>query len=75
MHPGEARDKMVNAARIAAELDSLLPYAQRPENTAEREGFFHLTDISGNVENAEVSYIIRDHDRTLSKIRKSSWKR
>lgn len=65
VHPGEARDKMVNAARIAAELDSLLPAMARPENTTEREGFFHLTDISGNVENAEVSYIIRDHDRTL----------
>lgn len=70
VHPGEARDKMVNAARIAAELDSILPAMQRPENTAEREGFFHLTDISGDVENAEVSYIIRDHDRTLFESKK-----
>ena len=70
VHPGEARDKMVNAARIAAELDSLLPAMQRPENTAEREGFFHLTDISGDVENAEVCYIIRDHDRTLFECKK-----
>ena len=70
VHPGEARDKMVNAARIAAELDFLLPAAQRPENTAEREGFFHLTDISGDVENAEVSYIIRDHDRSLFESKK-----
>lgn len=70
VHPGEARDKMVNAARIAAEFDSLLPAMQRPENTAEREGFFHLTDISGDVENAEVCYIIRDHDRALFESKK-----
>ena len=65
VHPGEARDKMVNAARIAAEFDSMLPAKQRPENTKDREGFFHMTDISGDVEKAEVCYIIRDHDRTL----------
>ena len=65
VHPGEARDKMVNAARIAAEFDSILPAKQRPENTKDREGFFHMTDISGDVEKAEVCYIIRDHDRTL----------
>ena len=65
VHPGEARDKMVNAARIAAEFDSMLPAKQRPENTKDREGFFHMTDIYGDVEKAEVCYIIRDHDRTL----------
>ncbi len=65
VHPGEARDKMVNAARIAAEFDSMLPDKQRPENTEDREGFFHMTDIYGDVEKAEVSYIIRDHDKAL----------
>ena len=63
VHPGEAKDKMVNALRIAMELDSMLPAQQRPEYTEGREGFYHLTGVKGDVENAELSYIIRDHDR------------
>ncbi len=62
IHPGSAKNKMINAARIAAELDGLLPEAMRPEHTEGREGFFHLTDISGNEERADLHYILRDHD-------------
>lgn len=62
VHPGEAKDIMKNAASIAAEFDSLIPEAERPEHTSGREGFYYLTDISGNCEAAKLSYIIRDHD-------------
>jgi tripeptide aminopeptidase len=70
IHPGYAKDKMVNALRVAIELDSMLPADQRPENTAGYEGFFHLTHIDGGVEKATVDYIIRDHSRTLFEERK-----
>lgn len=62
VHPGYAKNKMVNAARIAAELQSMLPQTEVPELTEGYEGFFHLTNIQGTVEQAQVSYIIRDHD-------------
>ncbi len=62
IHPGAGKDKLINAARIAAELDSLLPEAMRPEHTEGREGFFHLTGLSGSEEKAEAHYILRDHD-------------
>lgn len=63
IHPGSAKNKMVNAAAIACELQSLLPPRQVPEKTEGYQGFFHLTGISGETEHAELSYIIRDHDR------------
>ena len=62
IHPGEAKDVMVNAVRIAAELDGLLPQEERPEYTEGYDGFFHLTSLSGDVTEAESRYIIRDHD-------------
>ncbi|MBR6322095.1 MAG: peptidase T [Lachnospiraceae bacterium] len=62
IHPGGAKNKMINAARIAAELDGLLPEAMRPEHTEGREGFFHLAGISGSEESAKMFYILRDHD-------------
>lgn len=62
IHPGEAKGKMVNAARLACEFDSLLSPTDRPELTEGREGFNHLLDISGNVDKATVRYIIRNHD-------------
>lgn len=65
VHPGEAKDKMKNATRIAMEFDSMLPYQARPENTSGYEGFFHLCSMTGNVEEASLSYIIRDHSREL----------
>ncbi len=63
IHPGSAKDKMVNAARIACEFQALLPSSIIPELTEGYEGFFHLTDISGTCESAELSYIIRDHNK------------
>ena len=62
IHPGAAKDKMINAMRIAMEFDALLPASQRPEHTEGYEGFFHLIAMKGEVEQAELHYIIRDHD-------------
>ncbi len=62
IHPGDAKNKMKNAALIAVEFASLLPAAQIPACTEGYEGFFHLTDMSGSEESAVLSYIIRDHD-------------
>lgn len=65
VHPGYAKNKMVNAAELAAKFSQWLPAEQRPEHTDGYEGFFHLTSMSGTVESATLSYIIRDHDRKL----------
>ena len=62
IHPGSAKGKMKNAARIALEFNSLLPEDEIPERTSGYEGFHHLTSMSGEVELAKLSYIIRDHD-------------
>ena len=62
IHPGSAKDKMVNSQYIAMEYQSLLPAAQKPEYTDGHEGFIHLTDMQGEVENSRLRYIIRDHD-------------
>jgi tripeptide aminopeptidase len=63
IHPGSAKDKMINAIQLAMEVNSLLPVTMRPEHTEGYEGFFHLVGIKGEVEFAEMAYIIRDHDR------------
>ena len=70
VHPGYAKNKMVNAARVATEYASLMPAAETPERTAEYEGFYHLLGMSGNVEKASLTYIIRDHDRAHFEERK-----
>ena len=62
IHPGSAKDKMVNSQYIAMEYQSLLPAAQKPEYTDGYEGFIHLTDMAGEVEKSTLRYIIRDHD-------------
>lgn len=62
IHPGSAKGKMLNACLIAAEFTQLLPCAQRPEFTDNYEGFLHLTDMQGDVEQARLHYIVRDHD-------------
>ena len=59
IHPGSAKDKMINAQRLAMEFDSMLPEAKKPEHTEGYEGFYHLTKISGEVEKAESNYILR----------------
>ena len=63
VHPGYAKGKMRNALHIAQELNDLLPKEQRPEYTEGYEGFFHLISLKGAVEEADMAYIIRDHDR------------
>ncbi len=63
VHPGYAKDKMKNAILIGMEMNDLLPVGQRPELTENYDGFFHITSFKGSVEEADFSYIIRDHDR------------
>jgi tripeptide aminopeptidase len=71
IHPGYAKDKMLNAIIIAMELNALLPTTQRPEHTSDYEGFYLLVKCEGTVENAELQYIIRDHDRNKFEQKKS----
>ncbi len=63
IHPGTAKNKMINALTVAREVDDLVPAWERPEHTEKYEGFFHMTSFNGGVEEARVKYIIRDHDR------------
>jgi tripeptide aminopeptidase len=69
VHPGEAKDIMVNAALIACEIQAALPENETPAHTCDREGFFHLTDVKGDVCSATLSYIVRDHDRDIFETR------
>lgn len=63
IHPGYAKGKMINSQLVAMELNQMLPESQRPENTDGYDGFFHLTDFNGTVEESSMQYIIRDHDK------------
>lgn len=65
VHPGTAKDIMVNAASIACELHRLLPPMEVPEHTEDRQGFYHLAEMQGDVSQAQLQYIIRDHDQEL----------
>ncbi len=65
VHPGDAKNKMINAALICYEFHALLPVFMNPMYTEGREGFFHLTEVNGGTETATASYIIRDHDEKL----------
>lgn len=65
VHPGSAKNIMVNAAAIACEIQCMLPETQTPEHTEDREGFYHLCEMSGDVSAAKLQYIIRDHDKEL----------
>lgn len=69
VHPGEAKDIMVNAAAVACEIQSKLPEKETPSHTEGREGFYHMIGISGDVANAKVSYIVRDHDKAIFETR------
>lgn len=62
IHPGSAKDKMINAVNVAMEFHEDLPRFMRPEDTENREGFYHILGIQGNEEKTEMEYIIRDHD-------------
>ncbi|NTW32722.1 MAG: peptidase T [Bacteroidetes bacterium] len=70
IHPGYAKDKMINAMIIAMEFNGMLPVNERPEFTQDYEGFYHLIKMEGTVENASIQYIIRDHDRTKFEAKK-----
>ena len=71
IHPGDSKNKMVNALLVAMELNSMLP-DETPRNTEGYEGFFHLTDFGGTVEAAEMSYILRDHSSEIMTARKAT---
>ncbi len=64
IHPGSAKNKMVNSILIAMELEALLPCSEKPAHTEGYEGFYHLNDIKGSVEQTTMKYILRDHDRS-----------
>ena len=74
VHPGYAKDKMINAIRVANEFMSLLPTNETPESTEGYEGFYHVVGIEGGVEETTISYIIRDHDRAKFEARKECMK-
>ncbi|MFO7850901.1 MAG: peptidase T [Bacteroidota bacterium] len=63
VHPGTAKDQMINSIHLAHEFNSMLPQQARPEHTSGYEGFFHLIDIKGEVEKTKIRYLIRDHNR------------
>ena len=75
VHPGYAKGKMRNAIHIAEELNAMLPSLARPEYTEGYEGFFHLISFKGAVEEADIAYIIRDHDRAKFEARKEMMKK
>lgn len=74
VHPGDAKDTMVNANQVAIDFHNALPELERPENTEGRQGFFHLYKITGDVDTADLGYIIRDHDRARFEARKNLFK-
>ena len=75
VHPGYAKNKMINSIRVANRFMSMLPADEAPEHTEGYEGFYHLIGITGEVEQTTVSYIIRDHDRTRFEERKKEMER
>ena len=72
VHPGGAKDVMINASNVAAEYIMMLPVAERPENTSGYEGFYHVTSLSGSVEHAAIGIILRDHDRSKLEDKKAA---
>ncbi len=75
VHPGFAKDKMINASLVAHRIAGMLPPAERPEFTTGYEGFFHLLSMKGNVEKAELNYLIRDHDPRKFEAKKTLFKK
>lgn len=75
VHPGDAKDKMINAIYVAMEFNGFLPAIERPEHTTMYEGFFMLSTMEGGVDEARMKYIIRDHDRGLFEMRKGLFAR
>ncbi len=74
VHPGSAKNTMVNALNVAIEFNSMLPACERPEYTEGYEGFYYLEKLNGNTDNACAEYIIRDHDSEKFKVKKDTIK-
>ena len=74
VHPGSAKNKMINSQQIAMELHNLLPFNERPEYTCDYEGFFMLSDMIGTIEKSTMTYIIRDHCRSKFEDKKNLFK-
>ena len=72
VHPGDAKNTMINASLVAMEINSMLPAGDTPARTEGYEGFYHLTDMQGDVEQAKLSYIVRDHDGAKLEMRKDT---
>ena len=72
VHPGSSKNTMINAALVAMEFDSMLPSADTPRNTADYQGFFHLCSMKGDVSQAELQYIVRDHDAASFEVRQKT---
>lgn len=72
VHPGDAKNTMINASLVAMEINSMLPAGDTPAHTEGYEGFYHLTDMQGDVEQAKLSYIVRDHDGAKLEMRKET---
>ncbi len=72
IHPGDAKDKLVNASIVAMEINAMLPSCERPEHTEMYEGFYHLCSMEGSVEHAKLEYIVRDHDGCSFAVRKKT---
>ena len=72
VHPGDAKNTMINASLVAMEINSMLPAGDIPAHTEGYEGFYHLTDMQGDVEQAKLSYIVRDHDGAKLEMRKET---
>jgi len=72
VHPGDAKNTMINASLVAMEINSMLPAGDTPAHTEGYEGFYHLTDMQGDVEQAKLSYIVRDHDGAKLEMRKDT---
>lgn len=75
VHPGEAKDKMINALLVACEINALLPKGETPRDTADYQGFYHLTKLDGTTEASKLQYIIRDHDLASFERRKETLKK
>ena len=72
VHPGESKNRMINASNVALEFHMALPTMARPEHTQGREGFYHLTNMGGDVSNAKLEYILRDHDAFKLEVKKET---
>lgn len=72
VHPGSSKDTMINASLVAMEINSMLPGFETPRGTENYEGFYHLVSMSGEVANAQLNYIVRDHDKNFFEARKNT---